>query len=279
MARGIVEAVDRGAQVINMSLGGESSSSVLEQAVRYAHSHGVTVVAAVGNEGREGVAYPARYDGVVGVTSLDANSRVSDFANYGRGGRRSPGRRCLLGMGGGRDRFFQWDFDRFGIRRRRIGCRTLQKPGLPVSKRWISSTNMLTNPGNRDFDSFTGHGALNAMRIENRFDPYLADAAIVGYYFDPLDFGKAEVPFLVSVQNQGTLWLKNVELEVDYMGLSRSFVISNLNPGEVKSEQLLLNAGKGREGVRIQSRLRVQDREDLKPENNQRSSTITLPPD
>ena len=138
---------------------------------------------------------------------------------------------------------------------------------------------MQTNPESRDFDSFTGHGALNVARIENRFDPYLADAAIVGYYFDPLDFGKAEVPFLVSVQNQGTLWLKNVELEVDYMGLSRKFVISNLNPGEVKSEQLLLNAGKGREGVRIQSRLRVQDREDLKPENNQRSSTITLPSD
>ena len=60
VARGIVEAVDRGAQVINMSLGGESSSSVLEQAVRYAQSNGVTVVAAVGNEGREGVTYPAR---------------------------------------------------------------------------------------------------------------------------------------------------------------------------------------------------------------------------
>ena len=133
--------------------------------------------------------------------------------------------------------------------------------------------------GKPGFDSFTGHGALNVARIENRFDPYLADAAIVGYYFDPLDFGKAEVPFLVSVQNQGTLWIKNVELEVDYMGLSRKFVISNLNPGEVKSEQLLLNAGKGREGVRIQSRLRVQDREDLKPENNERASTITLPSD
>ena len=74
--------------------------------------------------------------------------------------------------------------------------------------------------GKPGFDSFTGHGALNVARIENRFDPYLADAAIVGYYFDPLDFGKAEVPFLVSVQNQGTLWLKNVELEVDYMGFS-----------------------------------------------------------
>ena len=63
------------------------------------------------------------------------------------------------------------------------------------------------------------------------------------------------------------------------MGLSRKFVISNLNPGEVKSEKLLLNGGKGREGVRIESRIRLQEREDLNLENNQRASTITLPSD
>ena len=101
VARGIVEAVDRGAQVINMSLGGESSSSVLEQAVRYAQSNGVTVVAAVGNEGREGVTYPARFDGVVGVTSLDANGRASGFANMVKGWTPELRRRCLHGMGGG----------------------------------------------------------------------------------------------------------------------------------------------------------------------------------
>ena len=280
VARGIVEAVDRGAQVINMSLGGESSSSVLEQAVRYAHSHGVTVVAAVGNEGREGVAYPARYDGVVGVTSLDANSRVSDFANYGKGvdvGAQGVG--VYSAWSEEETVSFSGTSTASAFVAGVLAAELSKNPGASREQTVDLLYEYANESGKPGFDSFTGHGALNVARIENRFDPYVADAAIVGYYFDPLDFGKAEVPFLVSVQNQGTLWLKNVELEVDYMGLSRSFVISNLNPGEVKSEQLLLNAGKGREGVRIQSRLRVQDREDLKPENNQRSSTITLPPD
>ncbi|HAW97937.1 MAG TPA: hypothetical protein DCX67_05315 [Opitutae bacterium] len=127
------------------------------------------------------------------------------------------------------------------------------------------------------FDEFTGHGVLNVGRVDNRFDPYVADAAIVGYYFDPAQLREESVPFLVSVQNQGTLWLKNVELEVDLMGKTRKFMLSDLNPGEVKSERLFLESGPGREGVRIQSRLRVLEREDANPVNNVRASTITLP--
>ena len=127
------------------------------------------------------------------------------------------------------------------------------------------------------FDEFTGHGALNVGRIENRYDPYVTDAAIVGYYFDPKDFGEKQVPFLVNVQNQGTQWLKNVELEVEYMGTTKKYLLSNLDPGEVKSEMLLLDAGEGRQGVRINSQLTVKDKEDVNPDNNVRTSTITLP--
>jgi len=280
VARGIVEAVDRGADVINMSLGGESSSSVLEQAVRYAQSNGVTVVAAVGNEGQEGVAYPARYDGVVGVTSLDANGRASGFANYGKGvDVGAPGVGVHTAWADEETVSFSGTSTASAFVAGVLAAELSKNPGIPREQTVELLYEYANESGKPGFDQYTGHGALNVARIENRFDPYLADAAIVGYYFDPLDFGKAEVPFLVSVQNQGTLWLKNVELEVDYMGLSRKFVISNLNPGEVKSEQLLLNGGKGKEGVRIQSRLRVQGREDLNPENNERASTITLPSD
>jgi len=280
VARGIVEAVDRGADVINMSLGGESASSVLEQAVQYAHSNGVTVVAAVGNEGREGVAYPARYEGVVGVTSLDANGRASGFANYGKGvDVGAPGVGVYSAWADEEIVSFSGTSTASAFVAGVLAAELSKNPETPREQTvglLYEYANESEKPG---FDEYTGHGALNIARIENRFDPYLADAAIVGYYFDPLDFGKPDVPFLVSVQNQGTLWLKNLELEVDFMGLSRKFVISNLNPGEVKSEQLLLNGGKGREGVRIESRLRLQEREDLNPENNQRASTITLPSD
>jgi hypothetical protein len=152
-----------------------------------------------------------------------------------------------------------------------------RNPDLPreqVVELLYKFANESEKPG---FDEFTGHGALNVGRIENRYDPYVTDAAIVGYYFDPEDFGEKQVPFLVNVQNQGTQWLKNVELEVEYMGATKKYLLSNLNPGEVKSERLLLDAGQGREGVRINSRLLLNDKKDVKPENNVRTSTITLP--
>ena len=85
MAEGIVQAVDRGAKVINLSLGGTGESKVLKNAVDYAQSNGALVVAAVGNEGVGEVSYPAKFDHVIGVTSVDANGRQSSFANYGEG--------------------------------------------------------------------------------------------------------------------------------------------------------------------------------------------------
>lgn len=85
LAQGIVTAVDRGAQVINISLGGYGDSPVLGQAVTYAFQHGVVVVAAAGNDGYGQLAIPAAYDGVVSVGSVDANNRQAYFSNAGAG--------------------------------------------------------------------------------------------------------------------------------------------------------------------------------------------------
>jgi subtilisin family serine protease len=60
-AAAIVYAVDHGAKIINLSLGGVDSSATERRAVEYAASHGVLLVAAVGNEYGEGnpLEYPA----------------------------------------------------------------------------------------------------------------------------------------------------------------------------------------------------------------------------
>src|SRR6185369_3371683 len=61
VAAAIVYAVDHNAAIINLSLGGSNASDLLENAIAYAQSHGVIVVAAAGNTGQEGVLYPAAY--------------------------------------------------------------------------------------------------------------------------------------------------------------------------------------------------------------------------
>jgi subtilisin family serine protease len=86
VAQGIVYAAKSGAQVINMSMARPSPSRALEEAVKEAHdSFGVILVAATGNEGQEGVGYPAAYPAVIAVSAFDhsdPNSRAS-FSNWG----------------------------------------------------------------------------------------------------------------------------------------------------------------------------------------------------
>jgi thermitase len=83
VAAALVYAVDNGAEIISLSLGGVNPSSVLENAVDYADARGVVVIAAAGNSGSEGALYPAAYPPVIAVGSLDINLARSDFSNYG----------------------------------------------------------------------------------------------------------------------------------------------------------------------------------------------------
>jgi len=84
VASGIRWAADNGAKVINLSLGGSSPATVLEEAVAYAYTLGVTIVAAAGNDGLGVVGYPAAYDDyviAVGATRYDETRAY--YSNYG----------------------------------------------------------------------------------------------------------------------------------------------------------------------------------------------------
>ena len=84
VANGITFATNNGAKVINLSLGG-SASTTLENAVRYAYEHGVTVVAAAGNGGPTGSPnYPAAYDAyVIAVAATRYDEAVAPYSTRG----------------------------------------------------------------------------------------------------------------------------------------------------------------------------------------------------
>ena len=79
----IIYAADNGANIINMSLAGPTYSQIMADAIAYAISRGVIVIAAAGNQGREGAYYPAAFPSVVGVGSIDPDLNHSSFSNYG----------------------------------------------------------------------------------------------------------------------------------------------------------------------------------------------------
>jgi serine protease len=84
IADAIRYAADKGAKVINMSLGGPFPSRALKNAVAYAHKKGVIVVCAAGNESRGSVGYPAAYPGAVAVSATQFDEAVTFYSNYGK---------------------------------------------------------------------------------------------------------------------------------------------------------------------------------------------------
>ncbi|HEY2903415.1 MAG TPA: S8 family serine peptidase [Polyangia bacterium] len=84
IAQGIRWAADHGAQVINMSLGGPIPVGTIGSAVKYARAHGVTVVAAAGNDGSGRVSYPARYPGVIAVAATQFDETTTFYSNWGK---------------------------------------------------------------------------------------------------------------------------------------------------------------------------------------------------
>ena len=84
IALGIELAVDDGADVINMSLGGNEFSNAVYDAVKYAYSKGVVIVCAAGNEGADvSKTYPATFEEVFTVGSIDSKGHYSIFSNHG----------------------------------------------------------------------------------------------------------------------------------------------------------------------------------------------------
>jgi len=90
VAAGISWAASNGANVISMSLGSDSSSSVIQDACQSAYLDGVVLVAAAGNDyqrrGRreiDTVDYPARYDSVIAVGATAQNDKRASFSSTG----------------------------------------------------------------------------------------------------------------------------------------------------------------------------------------------------
>lgn len=83
LAEAVDHAVGAGAQVINLSLGMDVESDLLEEAIGRAQDADVLVVAAAGNANSDLPHFPAANDGVLGVASVDGSDIKSAFTNWG----------------------------------------------------------------------------------------------------------------------------------------------------------------------------------------------------
>jgi thermitase len=82
---GMIKAIDSGADVISMSLGGKSTEQrekAYTEVVEYARKHGVIIVTAAGNSAKDASQFcPANSAGVIAVAAVDENLKRTSFSN------------------------------------------------------------------------------------------------------------------------------------------------------------------------------------------------------
>ena len=85
VAAAIYDAVDEfHCDVISLSFGQKQDDRILRNAVNYAVSHGVVVVAAAGNSGSSALTYPAAYKDVIAVSAVDRSGEIALDASRNR---------------------------------------------------------------------------------------------------------------------------------------------------------------------------------------------------
>ena len=85
IAAAIRYASDQGANIISMSRGSDAENSLIRDAIDYAVSKGVLIVAAAGNDGPDfgSIDYPGANPNVVAVAAIDVNNNVASWSSRG----------------------------------------------------------------------------------------------------------------------------------------------------------------------------------------------------
>jgi hypothetical protein len=83
VAEGIYQAMQKGANVINLSLGSEGDTPYLHDVIKKGADAGYVFVASAGNTPVTSPTFPAAYDEVIAVTAGDAKGKLAPYANHG----------------------------------------------------------------------------------------------------------------------------------------------------------------------------------------------------
>ncbi|MEM8550559.1 MAG: S8 family serine peptidase, partial [Verrucomicrobiota bacterium] len=274
----LIEAVDAGADVINMSLGGYGDNPVLRYAVDYAHERGAVVVAAAGNDGASTVVYPAAYPNTVAVGSTDGSNRVTSFSNYGEAiDVAAPGSGVPVINAEGVSSLASGTSFSAPIVTAAIAMTLQTYPQLTPQEAAAIVITEANDTQSAGPDIFTGEGVVNFARILDH-GSQLADIAVASQYIDRAASDPSALQVNVVVENRGTQYLSNVQLEVSYEGRTQQYYLGGLNPSESRAQPILLNPDllETKRSTEITSQASINLR-DARPENDIGHSAVVLP--
>jgi thermitase len=178
VAAGIVFSADNGAHVINLSLGGENRSFLLEEAVNYANRMGCVVVAATGNADEGAVFYPAAYRNVIAVGASNENDLRCGSEDWGPGSGSNygpeidlaaPGNNILSTFPGGGFASGSGTSAAAAVVSGAAAVLLSANPALiPGEIRWLMNSTAEVQEGG--WNEYTGHGRFDAARAVDNID-------------------------------------------------------------------------------------------------------------
>ncbi len=278
LAQGVIDAVDRGARVINMSVGSGADAPVLGQAIAYAQRQGAVVVAAAGNNGRDGVLYPARYAGVLSVGAVDADGQQVYFSNRGEQlDLLAPGLGVAAAGSDGAVISFSGTSAATPFVAGAVAGVWSESPelsGEEVSELLVRYADDAGAPGH---DTRYGAGVLNLRRVLERGTPGIVDMVVVRPYIEQHPVYRDELVVTLFGQNRGTETLRRVVLAANVDGAPVDRTFYDVGVGElVRHDYRLTRAGIGERAITIRQEVDVPGADDRTPLNNRMQSTVML---
>lgn len=272
VAQGIMEAVNRGAGVINVSLGSQGDSRALRDAVAYARERGVVIVASSGNNGVESIAYPAAYEGVIAVGSVDARGEKLDFSNTGWAlDATAPGLGLNVAWPGDQIAGFSGTSASAPIITGAIAA-AMSQFGLPANEAAGLVLANLNEAGTLGADIGYGGGILDLGRVMSAYTPGILDLAVAT---QSLTLNGAGGTIETIVQNRGTATIPAAYLTVTAAGKQTVVPVPALAPGGSASRIVRLGtAADYMGGGTIVSSVSLPEGSDVQPTNNSRTSTV-----
>ena len=260
--------------MINISLGGYATNTVLGEAVEHALAAGVAVVASGGNDQAAQLAWPAAYAGVVSVGAVDAAGRQAIFSNSGPGLQlTAPGYAVqTAGLGGTRVSFSGTSASA-PVVSGAIAAVLSTSPGLTPLQAADVLTTHANDGGAAGTDPDYGNGSVNLGWALARADASRVDPALTSQSYDA-----ARGTVTVVVQNQGAQTIAGLGLDSSTGGEPLSYAVPTLAPGasigiEVPVDRATL-ASAGELTVRFQV-VAPAGVVDQNPANNRKTGVVT----
>jgi hypothetical protein len=274
LAQGIFAAVDAGAQVINISLGGYATNAALGNAVEYALAAGVAIVASSGNDQATQLAWPAAYPGVVSVGAVDAAGRQAIFSNSGQTLQlTAPGYGVqTAGLGGTRVSFSGTSASAPVVAGAIAAVMSTSAGLTPLQAADILSTHA-NDGGAVGADPDYGNGSVNLGWALARADAGRVDPALTSQSYDAV---RGTVS--VVVQNQGAQSLAGLALEASTGGEIFSYAVPALAAGASTSIELPIDRAKLASAGKLTVRFQVvtpAGMVDQNSANNRKTGVIT----